>query len=379
MAQPAYSPGLEGVIAGETAISTITDEGLFYRGYFIQDLAEKCTFEEVAHLLICGELPSRTQLEEFRARLNEHRCLGPATLALLRHIPPATPPMDMLRTAVSFLGHFDPEAQDLTTEANQRKAVRLLASVPTVIGVWFQMQQGREPLAPRPELSHAGNLLYLITGEPPSATAQRVMDLSLILYAEHEFNASTFAARVTVSTMADLHCGIVSAIGALKGPWHGGANEQAMEMMLEIGDPERAEAWVMDALARKERIMGFGHRVVRRGDLRARLLTEAGRQLAEQAGEYRWLRMAETMERVMEREKGLKPNVDFPCGWVYYMLGLPVAAYTPIFVAARIAGWSAHISEQLAHNRIIRPRSLYTGPARRPVPPLEERGTGQVR
>jgi len=371
----AYSPGLEGVIAGETAICAITDAGLFYRGYFIGDLFEQCTYEEVAYLLLHGELPSAAELAAFRDRLDAHRPLPAELEELLRRIPPQTPAMDVMRSAVSFLAHLDPQAGDLSPAATLAQAERLLGVLPTVIGAWFQIRAGATPRAPRPELSHAGNLLYLLTGESPSPTAERVLDQSLILYAEHEFNASTFAARVVVSTLSDLYSGIVAAIGALKGPLHGGANERAMQMLLEIGDPDRAEAWVLAALERKERIMGFGHRVLRQGDLRARLLAEAGRRLAEQCGNTRWCCLAEAIERVLDREKGLKPNVDFPCGWVYYTLGLPIPAYTPIFVAARVAGWAAHLREQLANNRIIRPRSLYVGPAPRPVPPREGRGS----
>jgi 2-methylcitrate synthase/citrate synthase II len=370
---PSYSPGLEGVIGGQTAISHLADTGLYYRGYSIQDLAERATFEEVAYLLLMGELPTREELADFRAELAAERAVPPAVLQLLATIPPLASSMDALRTGISFLAHFDPDEDDDSHGANVRKAVRLLAKIPTLIGARHQLDFERSPLEPKPELSHAANLLYLITGKVPDELAERVMDRSLILYAEHEFNASTFAARVTVSTLSDLHSGITSAIGALKGPLHGGANEAAMETLLQVAEPERAEAWVMDALARKERIMGFGHRVLRGGDSRARILKEWGLRLAEQKGDRKWSRIADTMETVMAREKGLYPNVDFPCGWTYYLLGLPVELYTPIFVASRTAGWSAHIIEQLDNNRLIRPRSEYTGPAAREFVPLERR------
>jgi citrate synthase len=358
-----YSPGLEGVVAGETAISTITEDGLTYRGYGIQELAGQATFEEVAHLLLLEELPSRRQLDDFRAQLNAERDIPPALASILAQIPRDAPMMDVVRSGASLLAHFDPEVEDNSHEANVRKAVRLLAKFPTLIGTRQALVAGKEPPAPRPDLSHAANLLLLLTGREPEVLAARVMDVSLILYAEHEFNASTFAARVTVSTLADLHAGITAAVSALKGPLHGGANERAMETMLAISEPERAEEWVMNALERRERIMGFGHRILRQGDARARILSEQGQRLAAHLGDTRWERIATIMETVMEREKGLRPNVDFPCGWVYYLLGLPVELYTPIFVCARTSGWSAHIVEQLDNNRLIRPRSQYTGPA----------------
>lgn len=368
-----YSPGLEGVIAGETAVCNITDAGLFYRGYSIGELAASCCFEEVAYLLLYGELPDCNQLAQFGAELGAARALPEELTRLVASIPGGVPPMDALRSAVSLQAHFEPEVADGSHAANVRKATRLLAQIPALIGAWHRARSGQAPVPAAPEGTHASFLLRQITGDEPTPEAERVMDVSLILYAEHEFNASTFAARVTVSTLSDLHSGIVSGIGALKGPLHGGANEQAMAMLREIGEPERAEAWVRDRLARKERIMGFGHRVVRQGDSRAAILHELGARFAQDLGDTRWLRMAETIQQVVEREKGLKPNVDFPCGWVYTLLGLPIELYTPIFVAARVAGWSAHILEQLDHNRLIRPRGLYTGPEARSVAPMDQR------
>lgn len=368
-----YSPGLEGVIAGETSISSIGEAGLAYRGYPIRELAEQCSFEEVAYLLLYGSLPGRASLEALRHELEAHRGLDPALAELVRRIPTSALPMDALRSAVSLQSHFDPEAGDPTPEANQRKAVRLLAQLPALLGEWDRARQGRPDLPPFTGEGHAAYLLYQLTGKEPDSEAARVFDVSLILYAEHEFNASTFAARVTVSTLSDLHSGIVSGIGTLKGPLHGGANEAAMQMLLEIDSPDRAETWVRERLARKERIMGFGHRVVRQGDVRARILHDTGAALARKRGDTRWLEIAERVQAVVEREKGLKPNVDFPCAWVYALLGVPVDYYTPVFVAARTAGWSAHMLEQLAHNRLIRPRGLYVGEERRSVPPLDER------
>ena len=364
-----YSPGLEGVIAGETALCTINEQGLSYGGYSIQELADGCTFEEVAYLLLHGELPNGAERRNFQQSLAAQRALSPELAELVRKIPASAPPMDALRTAVSFQSHFDPDAADSSREANLRKTVRLLAQTPALIAEWNCARQGRPAPSPASDGSHAAHLLRLLAqgGEAVAAdpAAERAMDVSLILYAEHEFNASTFAARVVVSTLSDLHSGIVAGIGALKGPLHGGANEKAMEMLLEVGDPEHAEAWVRERLARRERIMGFGHRVVRQGDTRAVILHDLGARLAEARGNTRWLRTADTIQTVMDHEKGLKPNVDFPCAWVYYELGLPVDLYTPIFVASRISGWAAHIIEQLENNRLIRPRALYRGPAPR--------------
>jgi 2-methylcitrate synthase/citrate synthase II len=368
-----YSPGLEGVIAGETALCSISDEGLAYRGYLIGDLAEKCRFEEVAYLLLYGELPDRGALGRFSAELARERRLSPKLVDLVRALPREAAPMDAVRSAVSLAAHFDPETDDNSREALQRKSVRLLAQVPALISAWHRARRGEEPLDIPGDGSHAAYLLQQLTGENPDTDAERVLDVSLILYAEHEYNASAFAARVTVSTLSDLHSGIVSGIGALKGPLHGGANEKAMEMLLAVGSPEQAEPWVRERLARRERIMGFGHRVVREGDRRAAILRDCGARLAERRGDDRWLRTADTIQRVVETEKGLKPNVDFPCAWVYYVLGLPVDLYTPIFVASRVSGWAAHIIEQLDNNRLIRPRGLYVGPPTRPVPPLDER------
>lgn len=368
-----YSPGLEGVIAGETAICSISEEGLAYRGYPIAELAANCSFEEVAYLLLYGELPVHHELEAFRRDLTLARPLPPGFTRLLRAIPGHIPAMDALRSAVSLQAHFDPETADNSPEATLRKAVRLLAQIPALIGEWHRARTG----APAPETEapegHAAYLLHQLTGALPGPDAARTLDVSLILYAEHELNASTFAARVTVSTLSDLHSGIVSAIGTLKGPLHGGANERAMELLEEIGGPEHAEAAIEERLARKERIMGFGHRVVRQGDTRAEILHRLGVDLSRKLGNTHWQETAEAIQSVVARKKGLKPNVDFPCAWVYRLLGIPKDLYTPVFAAARTAGWSAHILEQLRNNRLIRPRALYRGPAPRPVPPIDQR------
>jgi 2-methylcitrate synthase/citrate synthase II len=373
MSEPIYSPGLEGVIAGETAVSTI-EGGLRYRGYPVGELVEKASFDEVAFLLLHGELPNRAQLASFQRRLAAARTVPHPLLDLLRVLPPAVAPMDVLRTSVSVLAHYDPEVEDNHREANVRKAERLLAQIPVAVAAQYRLSRGMEVVPARPDLGDAANFLYMLRGQEPRPDAVRALDASLILYAEHEFNASTFTTRVVCSTLSDLHSAIVAAIGALKGPLHGGANEKVMEILEAAGSPERAEAWLRQTLARKERIMGFGHRVYKAGDVRVGVLNPYVRKAAEAAGLLHWEETAEILERVLGDEKHLFPNLDWPAGRLYYALGLETPLYTPIFVMARVAGWSAHFIEQHEHNRLIRPRSRYTGPAVRTVTPLGERG-----
>jgi citrate synthase len=368
-----YSPGLEGVVAGETAISTIT-EGLAYRGYAVPELAKTCTFDEVAFLLLHGVLPTAKQLGEFEKRIAVARRLPEPLRDLLQHLPKATAPMDAIRSSVSILAHFDQDVEDNSTEANLRKAERLLAQIPVAIADQFRFSKGLPSIAARADLPHAANFLYMLRGTEPSATDVKALDVSLILYAEHEFNASTFTARVVCSTESDLHSSIVAAIGALKGKLHGGANEKVMDLLRQAGGPATAEKWIRDALARKEKVMGFGHRVYKAGDVRAGVLKEYARAAAATAGQSEWEETAAIIERVMASEKNLHPNLDWPAGRLYHAMGLEVPLYTPIFVMARVAGWSAHVIEQLQHNRLIRPRSRFIGPAMRPVKPLAERG-----
>jgi citrate synthase len=367
-----YSPGLEGVIAGETAISTV-EGGLRYRGYPVTELAEKCSFDEVAYLLLYGELPSATQLKEFKIRVAAARELPRPLTELFKAMPPTAPSMDVLRTAVSILSHFDPDVSDNSHAANVRKAERLLGQIPVAIAQAYNLARKAAILAPRPDLGHSANFLYMLFGKEANPADVRAFDVSLILYAEHEFNASTFTARVVCSTESDLHSGIVAAIGALKGRLHGGANEKVMGILRQTGGPDEAEAWIRNALARKERVMGFGHRVYKTGDVRARILKEYARQAAERIGETQWEQTAEIIEGVMEKEKNMFPNLDWPAGRLYYALGLEVPLYTPIFVASRVTGWSAHVIEQLDNNRLIRPRARYTGPGVRPVRVIAER------
>jgi citrate synthase len=282
--------------------------------------------------------------------------------------------MDAVRSAVSILAHFDPDTPSNGVQANLHKAERLLGQIPVAVAAQYQFSKGRTPIAPRSDLSHAANFLYMLRGVEAKPDAVRAFDISLILYAEHEFNASTFAARVVCSTEADLHSAIVAAIGALKGPLHGGANEKVMDLLHAAGGPATAEAWIQDALKRKQKIMGFGHRVYKTGDVRAGILKAYARQAATAAGALQWEETAEVIEKVLAQEKNLFPNLDWPAGRLYHALGLEIPLYTPIFVMSRVTGWSAHFIEQAAKNRLIRPRALYIGPAVRSVPPLTERG-----
>jgi len=373
MASEQYFPGLEGVIAGETAVSTITG-GLSYRGYGITELAEQSTFPEVAYLLLYGELPSEDQLADFKATLDDAAEVDGSIIELLRNIPLHVGSMDVLRTGISAAAHFDPQLDENTTSANIGKAIRLLAQIPILIAARHRLQKGLPLLEPDSGLSFAGNLMYLITGQIPSAVQERAMDVSLILYAEHEFNASTFTARVVTSTMSDMHSAIVAAVGALKGPLHGGANERVLEVLEEVGTPENAEEWVQRALKQKRKIMGFGHRVYKDGDPRAVILRNFCADLALAAGDSSLEQIADTLERVVREEKGLPPNLDWPSARLYKYLGLEVDLYTPLFVASRVAGWAAHVIEQSEKNRLIRPRSKYAGPAPREYVPLEDRG-----
>ena len=369
-----YSPGLEGVIAGETAISTVTG-GLRYRGYPVVELAEKSTFDEVAFLLLHGELPTRTQLADFNKRLAAAQKLPPLLSELLTKLPKDAVPMDVLRTGVSILAHYDPELEDSSRAANLRKAERLLAQIPLIIAEYYRATKGQAVVPPKPELGFAANMLYMLKGSRPRVHSDaKAFDVSLILYAEHEFNASTFTARVVCSTESDMHASITAAIGALKGRLHGGANEKVMDLLLKTGGPDKTEAWIRNALVRKEKVMGFGHRVYKTGDVRARVLKEYARQAAERAGTTGWEQAAETIEKVLETEKNLFPNLDWPAGRLYHAMGLEVPLYTPFFVASRVTGWAAHVIEQLEHNRIMRPRGRYIGPEEKHVTPIAERG-----
>jgi citrate synthase len=367
-----YRPGLEGVVAGETAISTI-EGGLRYRGYAVEDLAEHGTFEETAYLLLYGELPTADQLEAFRGRLGEYAAIDSAIVETLKSIPRGASMMDVMRTGASLLAHWDSDAGNDSGEANLRKSERLLAQLPVVMAARHRIRSGQEPIAPDPQLSLAGNVLWMLKRERPAPRHERAMDVSLILYAEHEYNASTFTARVVSSTLSDLHSAVTAAIGALKGPLHGGANERVMEVLDEVGSPENAEGWIRNALAQKRRIMGFGHRVYKTGDPRARFLKPLCAELAQEAGREDFEKTADIIERIVGEEKKLPPNLDWPSARLYFYLGLPIDLYTPLFVISRVSGWSAHVIEQLANNRLIRPRANYIGPGLRQWKPIDQR------
>jgi len=375
---PTYSPGLDGVLAGETNLCHVDDGegGLSYRGYAVSDLAEKARFEEVAYLLLVGQLPTQKELQDFTTQLAAHSVLPGPVEAFLGLVPPAAHPMDLLRTSVSLLGLTDPEASDSSHNANVRKALRLLAQIPLIIATAHRLANGKPRVEPQADRSFAENLLALLTdrsGDEPAHAMAHVLDASLTLYAEHEFNASTFSARVTASTMTDLHSAITAAIGTLKGPLHGGANEAVATMFLDIKSRDRAKRWVQAALAGKQRITGFGHRVLKHGDSRSAIMQQHAESLSRICGDYRWYEMATLIAQVMQQEKGLYPNLDFYTAVAYLLMGIPRALYTPVFVCSRITGWCAHVIEQQEHNRLIRPRARYTGPPMREYVPLDRR------
>ncbi|WP_373533569.1 citrate/2-methylcitrate synthase [Vampirovibrio sp.] len=359
-----YSPGLEGIIAGTTTISHVNPDlcSLMYRGYDIRELVKHSSFEEVAYLLLKGKLPTQGEYDEFCALLKQERDLPDVLVDAFKTFPKNSVPMDMLRTGTALLALHDPDKDDNSHDANVRKAIRSIAKFPALIAYSYRINRGQEIVKPDNGLGHGENFLYMLQGKKPDAYMAHVFDCSLICYADHGFNASTFSSRVTVSTLSDIYSGLVAAIGTLKGPLHGGANEEAMKMLQEVGTPENAEAWVIDALATKKKIMGFGHREYKNGDPRAFILTEMGAEMSEKLGDTQWYKTASIVESVMHREKNIVPNVDFPTSYIYYLMGLPIEIYTPIFALARVSGWTAHMIEQLDNNRLIRPKALYEGP-----------------
>jgi citrate synthase len=365
--------GLEGVAATTSAISSIIGSTLTYRGIDINELAEYSTFEEVAYLLWYGELPSEEQLTSFQRSLAENRELPTQVIDLLRNFPSGANAMAMLRTAVSALAFYDPLAEEMSEDANHRKAVGLLAKFPTLVAAMQRIRSGQEPVAPDSSLGEACNFLYMLNGQPPTDLAAHIMDVALVLHADHELNASTFAARVAASTLSDMHSALVAAICTLKGPLHGGANEAVMKTLERVGSADNVPTYVREALARKERIMGFGHRVYKEGDPRARWLKCMSQQLAGETGNPTWYDMSARMEDEVKADKGLLPNVDFYSASVYTYLGIPRDLFTPIFAVSRVSGWIAHILEQYADNRLIRPRAEYVGPDKRSYVPIERR------
>ncbi len=372
MGEPVGRFGLEGVVAGETAISTLAN-GLLYRGYPIEELAGAARFEEVAYLLLRGELPTPSELAAFQKRLGDNAVVPHALIDILRQIPASAPVMDVMRTGCSLLAHWDSDAADNSREANLRKAERLLVQMPIVLAARHRMRQGKEPVAADKHRGFSENLFWLLKRREPSLEFVQALEVSLIMYGELKFNTSSFTARVVASTQSDLHSGITAAIGALKGPLHGGANERVIDVFHAAGSPDRAEAWVHEKLSSKERIMGFGHRVYKDGDPRAALLKPLCAKLAAQRGLTEMEQAADVIERVLHDERNLRPNVDWPTARLYYYLGLPPELYTPLFVVARTAGWCAHVIEQLADNRLMNPSARYIGPPRRSWVPLESR------
>jgi len=372
---PTIHRGLDGVVVDTTRISKVMPEinSLVYLGYPVQDLAEHCCFEEVAWLLWHGELPKARELEAFMAEGRSRRHLSPELLGVIKNAPRNAHPMDVLRTAVSFLGMEDPAPEKADPATNLDRSLSLMAKIPIMLGTFYRTRQGREVIPPRADLSFAQNFFHICLGKVPPPEVIRAFEVSLVLYAEHGFNASTFTGRVVVSTLSDLYSGVVGGIGSLKGPLHGGANEEVMRMLLEIGEPARAREWMLSALARKQKIMGFGHRVYKSGDSRCPTMQKYARKMADLTGQAKWMEMCDVLSDTMLEQKKIYPNLDFYSGPAYHMMGIDTDMFTPIFVMARITGWTAHIMEQLGDNRLIRPLSQYTGPGERKVPPLAAR------
>lgn len=370
----ALDKGLEGVVACSTGVSSIVDATLCYRGYTIEDLAANSNFEETVFLLWNDRLPNSSELEEFSKTLKAEMKLDSAAMELISKLPTKdVHPMAWLRSATSLLAHYDSEAQDDSKEANFKKGIKLTAKFPTLVAAFNRIREGKEVLEPKLEKTIAWNFLYMLNGEEPKEDMVKVMDTCLILHADHELNCSAFATRVTASSMSDIYSAIVSAIGALKGPLHGGANEAVMKMLKEIGTEEKAGEWVKDALARKEKIMGFGHRVYKNGDPRAKILRQISKSATEASPEPHWFKMSVLIDDTVQGEKGLLPNVDFYSATVYYSMGIPIDMYTPIFAMSRVSGWLAHAFEQWENNRIYRPRGQWTGKEGLKYAPISER------
>ncbi|EPZ45062.1 citrate synthase [Alicyclobacillus acidoterrestris] len=371
-----FKAGLEDVVANTSEICFVDGkEGrLIYQGYDIHDLVGGgASFEEVVYLLWHGKLPSKAELETFTKQIATQRELPEAVLNFLRGVPKDANAMEVLRTAVSYLGLYDPDNGDESIEANIRKATRLVAQIPTIVTSFERIRQGLEPIQPDPSLSAAASFFYQLRGEKPSEFVERAFNTALILHADHELNASTFSARVTAGTLSDMYSAITSAVGTLKGPLHGGANEQVMKMLLEINEESKAQEWIKTALDNKRKIMGFGHRVYRTEDPRATHLRKLSKEAGELAGQTKWFNMSQTIEAYVKETKGLNANVDFYSASMYYAMGIPTHLYTPIFAISRISGWSAHVLEQYRNNRLIRPRAEYVGKVNQTYVPVDQR------
>ena len=368
--------GLEGVVVARSRLCSIDGQNgvLIYGGYDVNDLAEHSTYEEVCFLILRGNLPTAPELDAFTRELAESRALSEETAQVVDMLADHAEPMEMLRTAVSSDSFDDPDKNSNAEDANFRKATRLIAKMPTIVARYDRRRHGLEPIESDPSLPHAANFLRMLSGEEPGQSAAKTFDVALILHADHEMNASTFTARVIASTLSDMHSAITGAIGALKGPLHGGANEQVMKLLEAIGSEDAVDAEIRARLDRKERIMGFGHRVYKTYDPRAVILKRFSRMLAAESSEPYWFSMSEKIEQAVIAEKGLYPNVDFYSASTYHYLGIDTGLFTPIFAMSRVVGWAAHVIEQHSDNRLIRPSSEYVGPPPRPYVPIEARG-----
>jgi len=368
--------GLEGIVAAATSCSFIDGKQgtLIYRGYTIEDLSEHSSFEEVAYLLWYGKLPTRSELDSLKADLVSSRQVPQDILDIIEKAPKSSDPMDVLRTTVSALGMYDPDVADNSHEANIRKAKRLTSQTPTLVAAHHRLRQGLDVVMPSSDLDLAANFLYMLHGTRPDPYVAKVFDICLILHTEHGLNASTFSSRVTASTLADMHAAVTSAIGTLKGPLHGGANEQVMKSLEEIGTPDRAEEYVRDTLASHKRIMGFGHRVYKTMDPRAKILKRYAKEMSERSNDMKWFEICEAVEQAVRKEKpNLYPNVDFYSGTIYHLMGIPTDLFTPVFAISRMVGWTAQLLEQYANNRLIRPESVYVGPLGLTYVPIDQR------
>ena len=370
--------GLAGVLADDTAISKVMPEinSLTYRGYKVQDLATQCRFEEVAYLIWNGKLPTEAQLGAFNEVEKKERGVSDDLLDVMAKFNKKAHPMDTLRTAVSFLDQEDDTTEDSSPEGLMEKSIRMYARIPEIVAADFRLRNGKEPIPPKKDLAFSENFFHMCFGKVPAPEIIKCFDISMTLYAEHSFNASTFTARTIASSTSDIYSAVTGAIGSLKGPLHGGANEAVMHMLKEVGSPENAKEWMLDALATKKKIMGFGHRVYRSGDSRVPTMTDAYKKMVDVIGTdeaKNYWEMSRILDETMVAEKGIYPNLDFPAGPAYYLMGFEIPMFTPIFVVSRITGWTAHVMEQLANNKLIRPLSNYTGPAQRDVTPIGAR------
>ena len=367
--------GLVGVISDETKVSKVMPEinSLTYRGYAVQDLAEECSFEEVAYLLLYGELPNKKQLKKFEKEERKNRDISKNLIKIIKNYTKKSHPMDTTRTSISVMGLEDPETSDNSVKANYRKAIRLLAKISTAVAANFRIRKGKKIIKPNKKLSFSENFFHMCFGKVPSKEVVKAFDVSMILYAEHSFNASTFTSRVITSSLSDMHGAVTGAVASLKGPLHGGANEAVMHMLKEVKKPENAEKWILDKIKNKGLLMGFGHRVYKNGDSRVPTMKKYYLKTAEFYKNKKYPAISQILEDTMIKEKSIHPNLDFPAGPTYYLMGFDIDFFTPIFVASRITGWTAHVMEQFSDNRLIRPLSAYTGSEHRKVKNIKDR------